>query len=163
MEQPAITIRRAGADDISLLVQFIRELAVYEKLEHEVVAEETALASHLFGTPQRCWAAIAERDGKPVGFTLYFFTYSTFLTRPSLYIEDIFVQPEQRGYGIGKALIGWLAQEALREDCHRMEWAVLDWNEPSRAFYHSLGAFHKEGWLPYQLSREALEKLAGTA
>lgn len=139
-------IRSATAADVPLILNFIRDLAVYEKLAHEVVATETMLQRTLFGTPPAAHVVIAEIDGVPAGFALYFFNFSTFLAQPGLYLEDLFVKPEFRGAGTGKALLLHLAKIANARGCGRMEWSVLDWNEPAIKFYESLGAKRMKEW-----------------
>jgi GNAT superfamily N-acetyltransferase len=125
-----------------------------------VTADEATLARFLFGEPRRAEALIAEWDGEPVGFAVWFYSFSTFLGRPSLYIEDVFVEPALRGKGIGTAIFARLAARALAQGCGRMEWSVLDWNAPSIAFYRAVGAKPREGWTLQQLSGEALAALA---
>jgi GNAT superfamily N-acetyltransferase len=135
-------------------------LAEYERLAHEVSADAATLARFLFEEPRRAEALIAEWDGRPVGFAVWYYSFSTFLGRPSLYVEDAFVEPAMRGRGIGKAIFAHLAGRALAQGCGRMEWSVLDWNAPSIAFYRSLGAEPREGWTLQQLTGEALTSLA---
>jgi GNAT superfamily N-acetyltransferase len=153
-------LRDATRADLPLLLHFIRALAEYEKLSHEVRADAATLDRFLFGTPRRAEALIAEQAGAPVGFAVWYYSFSTFLGRPSLYIEDVFVNPEARGHGIGKAIFRNLAARALDQGCGRMEWSVLDWNAPSIAFYRSLGAKPREGWTLNQLTGKALAALA---
>jgi GNAT superfamily N-acetyltransferase len=158
-----LTIRAATREDVPALVGFIRELAEYEKLLHECHASEASLAEHLFpppGRPAFAEALVACEDRVPVGFALYFHNYSTFLTRPGIYLEDLYVQPSQRGRGVGKALLTRLAQVATDRGCGRLEWSVLDWNSPSIAFYESLGAKPQSDWTTYRLTGEALMNLA---
>ncbi|MAW80315.1 MAG: GNAT family N-acetyltransferase [Parvularcula sp.] len=155
-----ITIRRALAGDEGLILSFIRELATYEKLSHEVVATEEHLGRTLFCDAPKAFALIAEEDGEPVGFALYFFNYSTFLGKHGLYLEDLYVRESARGRGAGKALLAALARIALDHDCGRMEWSVLDWNAPSVAFYKSLGAEPMDEWTVYRLTGASLEHLA---
>jgi GNAT superfamily N-acetyltransferase len=156
----SITIRAAQPGDAALILELIRALAEYEKLSHEVVATVEALDAHLFGERPYAEALIAEFDGTAVGFALYFHNYSTFLGRPGIYLEDLFVQPEQRGRGIGRRLLAQLAQIALARDCGRLEWAVLDWNAPAIAFYRSLGARQLNEWIGNRVTGEALRALA---
>lgn len=158
-----LTIRDAGPGDAPLLLRFIRALADYERLAHEVRATEEDLARTLFGEPRYARAIIASWSGEPAGFALYLFNFSTFLARPGLYLEDLFVLPEQRGRGIGKALLIELARRARAADCGRMEWAVLDWNEPAIRFYESLGATPMVQWRTFRLTRAALGALADGA
>ena len=155
-----ITIRRALAGDEGLILSFIRELATYEKLSHEVVATEEHLGRTLFCDAPKAFALIAEEDGEPVGFALYFFNYSTFLGKHGLYLEDLYVRESARGRGAGKALLAALARIALDHDCGRMEWSVLDWNAPSVAFYNSLGTEPMDEWTVYRLTGASLEHLA---
>lgn len=155
-------IRSATPDDVPTIVQLIRELARYEKLEHECQASAQALRHHLFpppGTPAFAEALIAELEGHTVGFALYFHNYSTFLTRPGIYLEDLYVQPAHRGKGIGKALLTRIAQLAVQRGCGRVEWSVLDWNAPSIAFYKALGAIPMDEWTIFRLTGDALHRL----
>lgn len=155
-----LTIRRAVAGDEGLILGFIRELAAYEKLSHEVVASDEDLNRTLFCDAPKAFALIAEDDGEPVGFALYFFNYSTFLGKHGLYLEDLYVRESARGRGAGKALLAALARIALDHDCGRMEWSVLDWNAPSIAFYKSLGAEPMDEWTVYRLTGASLDHLA---
>ena len=156
----ALRLRDAGPEDLHLVLRFIRALAEYERLAHEVRADEATLGAFLFGTPRRAEALVAEWNGTPVGFAVWYYSFSTFLGRPSLYVEDVFVEPAMRGRGIGKAVFAHLASRAVAQGCGRMEWSVLDWNAPSIAFYRSLGAQPREGWTLQQLTGEALSALA---
>lgn len=156
-----LRIRPATPADVSLLLELIRALAEYEKLAEACVATEIQLARTLFGARRYAEALIAEWDGAPAGFALFFHNYSTFLARPGIYLEDLFVKPELRGKGIGKALLVKLAQLAVERNCGRMEWAVLDWNEPSIGFYRSLGAKPLDDWTVFRLTAPELERLAG--
>lgn len=149
-------IRSATPADVPLILGFIRDLAVYEKLGHEVTATESALHRTLFGSPPAAHVVIAEVEGIPAGFALYFFNYSTFLAKPGLYLEDLFVKPEFRGAGAGKALLLHLAKIANVRGCGRMEWSVLDWNEPAIKFYESLGAKRLKEWQICRLTGAAL-------
>jgi GNAT superfamily N-acetyltransferase len=156
-------IRLATRADVPLIAQLIRELAIYEKLEHEVVLDEALLAEHLFGARPFAEALIAETDDRtPVGFALFFHNYSTFLSRPGIYLEDLFVLPAHRGKGFGKTLLIKLARLALERNCGRLEWSVLDWNHPSIEFYKSVGARAMDEWTVYRLTGEALNALTGT-
>lgn len=146
--------------DVPLILEFIRELADYEKLAHRVEANEARLRKTLFGATPLASCVIAYLDDRPVGFALYYLTYSTFVARPGLYLEDLFVKPDARGRGFGRALLRYLAQVALEKDCWRIEWAVLLWNKPAIGFYESLGAVIQDEWGVYRLSGEALTKLA---
>jgi GNAT superfamily N-acetyltransferase len=154
-----ITIRPAVEDDIARVLGFIRELARYERLEREVIATEEDLRETLFGTHRYAEVVFACLGEEPVGFALFFHNFSTFKGRPGIYLEDLFVAPQVRGQGIGRALLGWLARTALERRCARLEWAVLDWNEPSIAFYESLGAVPLDEWRTFRLTGAALEQL----
>lgn len=153
-------IRPGTRRDVPVIVRLIRGLAEYERLTHEVHATAARVREHGFGRPRYFETLICERDGRAVGFALYFFTYSTFLARPSLYLEDLFVLPEERGRGSGKALLVELARIAKRRRCGRMEWAVLDWNAPAIRFYRSLGAKLRRDWILTRLAGEPLARLA---
>ena len=155
-----ITIRPAAADEMPLVLEFIRELAVYERLEHELVATIADLAAALTGPRPFAEVVFACLDGSPVGFALFFHNFSTLRGRPGIYLEDLFVRPEKRGHGIGKRLLAWLARTALERGCARLEWAVLDWNAPSIAFYRSVGAVAHDEWTTMRVSGAALERLA---
>jgi len=156
-----ISIRSATAADVPAVLGFIRELATYEHLEHEVVATEADVRTALFGARPYAEVALACLDGVPVGFALYFHNFSTFMGKPGIYLEDLYVRPEARGLGAGKRLLAWLARTALERGCARLDWAVLDWNEPSIGFYRSLGAIDQSDWTTYRLTGEALARLAG--
>jgi GNAT superfamily N-acetyltransferase len=153
-------IRSAAVADVPLILGFIRDLAVYEKLAYEMVATETTLRDTLFGPTPAAQVVIAEVDGRPAGFALYFFNYSTFLAKPGIYLEDLFVKPEFRGAGTGKALLLHLAKIANARGCGRMEWAVLDWNEPAIKFYESLGARRMKEWQICRLTGTSLTQYA---
>jgi GNAT superfamily N-acetyltransferase len=155
----AIEIRPATAADASLVFTFIRELAEYEKLSHEVVATEAQLRATLFGERPVSEVVIASLDGAPVGFALFFPNYSTFLGLPGLYLEDLFVRPEARGRGVGRELLVYLARLAVERGWGRMEWRVLDWNEPSIAFYRKLGGAPLDDWTVFRLTGDALTAL----
>ena len=155
-----LSIRPATPADASLVFSFIRELAAYEKMTDDVVTNEAEIASALFGPNPRVFADIAEWQGRPAGFALWFYNFSTFRGRHGIYLEDLFVRPEFRGHGLGKALLVNLARRCVAEGCARLEWSVLDWNKPSIEFYERLGARHTRGWLPYRLTGAALEELA---
>jgi GNAT superfamily N-acetyltransferase len=155
-----LAIRPAVSADAGLVLVFIRELAEYEKLLDEVVAVERDIAAALFSEHPRVFCDIAEWNGTPAGFALWFYNFSTFQGAHGIYIEDLFVRPQFRGQGIGKALFVNLARRAVGQGCGRLDWAVLDWNAPSIAFYESLGARPMAGWLPYRLTGDALMKLA---
>ncbi len=154
-----LTIRPATSDDAQLIVDFIRALAEYEKLAHEAKASVTDITRDLFGAEPKVFCEIAEWDGKPVGFTLWFYTYSTFQGRHGIWLEDLYVDPAMRGKGIGKALLVNLAQRCVREDLGRFEWWVLDWNEPSIEFYKSQGGVMQDEWTKVRVDGEALLKL----
>lgn len=155
-----LRIEKATERDVSLILSFIQKLAVYEKLAHEVVATESGLRDALFGAKPAAEVLLAYLAGKPVGFALYFSTLSTFLGQPGIYLEDLFVEPEYRGRGIGKALLTSVAREAKTRGCGRLEWSVLDWNQPAIDFYKSLGAVAKDEWTIYRLAGAALDRLA---
>ena len=155
-----LEIRPAQPDDCPLILGLIRELAEYEKLAHEVEATETRLRTTLFADPPAAHCIIAFLDGQPAGFAIYFFNYSTFLARPGLYLEDLFVKPSHRGDGIGKALLLRLAKVANARGCGRMEWSVLDWNEPAIGFYKKLGAVPMSEWTVFRLTGPALAQYA---
>jgi GNAT superfamily N-acetyltransferase len=156
----SLTIRKAEAPDASLIFAFIRELAEYERLAHEVYATEADIAEALFGPQPRVFADIAEWDGEPAGFALWFYNFSTFRGRHGLYLEDLFVRPDFRSKGIGKALLRHLARRCLAEDLARLEWWVLDWNEPALRVYQSIGAMPMNEWTVQRLTGENLAKLA---
>jgi len=154
-------IRPATEGDVDEVLRLIRELAEYEKLAHMAVGTPAMLHEALFGARAACEALIAERGGRAVGFALYFTTFSTFLCKPGLYLEDLFVEPAHRGAGIGKALLGELARLAAGRGCGRLEWRVLDWNEPSIRFYESLGASLMKEWILVRMTRPEFERLGG--
>ncbi len=154
------TIRFARPDDVPTIFGLIEGLAEYERLSHEVTATEEALRDHLFGERRYCEVLMAEADGRAVGFALFFHNYSTFLTKPGIYLEDLFVLPEERGRGYGKALLSCLARVAVERGCGRLEWSVLDWNEPSIEFYRALGAVPMDEWTVYRVTGDALDALA---
>jgi len=155
-----ITVREARAADAALIHGFIRDLADYEKLLHEVRTTQQDVERVLFGPSPRAFCEIAEADGEPVGFALWFYNLSTFEGRHGIYLEDLFVKPEARGLGAGRALLRRLAQRCRDEGLARLEWAVLDWNAPAIAFYDSLGAAAKSEWITRRLSGLALARLA---
>jgi GNAT superfamily N-acetyltransferase len=156
----SLKIRTATESDVPLILQFIRELAVYEKLEQEVVATEDLLRATLFGQPRVAEVLIGEADDKPAGFALFFHNFSTFLGRPGIYLEDLFVKPEFRGRGYGRELLSRLAEIARERNCGRLEWAVLDWNTPAIEFYKKLGAVMMDQWRVFRVTGSALEQLA---
>lgn len=159
--QDTITIRAAAQHEVSLILQFIRDLAQYEHLEHEVTATEETLREALFGPRPYAEVVFACDAGEPVGFALFFHNFSTFLGRPGIYLEDLFVQPRARGKGVGGQLLRWLAATAVSRKCGRLEWAVLNWNEPSIRFYRNLGAVPLDDWTTYRVTGPALLQLAG--
>jgi GNAT superfamily N-acetyltransferase len=155
-----LRIRTASEEDVPLILDFIKRLAVYERLADRVVATEEMLRQTLFGNPRFAEVLIAEDESEALGFALFFHNYSTFLARPGVYLEDLFVREEARGRGVGKALLVRLAQIAVERGCGRLEWAVLDWNEPAIGFYKRLGAVAQDEWTVYRLTGDALESLA---
>jgi GNAT superfamily N-acetyltransferase len=157
----SLAIRAATPADLPLIAQLIRALAAYEKLAHEVRFDETALGEKLFGPRPYAEVLIGEVDGEPRGFALFFHNFSTFEGKPGIYLEDLFVMPEARGLGLGKALLVELARLAVTRDCARLEWWVLDWNEPSIGFYKSLGARPMDEWTVMRVDGAALTSLAG--
>lgn len=155
-----IDIRPAVSSDVALLHTLITELAAYERLADDVVATEDMLHEALFGPRPHAEALVAECDGQPAGFALFFHNYSTFVGRPGLYLEDLFVRPELRGAGVGRRLLQRLAAIAVERGCGRMEWSVLDWNEPAIGFYRSLGAAPMDEWTVFRLAGDSLRALA---
>lgn len=153
-------IREAQPADAALVFSFIKDLAEYEKLEHEVVTNEVEISAKLFTDSPRVFCDIAEWDDEPAGFALWFYNFSTFRGRHGIYLEDLFVKPDFRGKRIGKALLANLAKRAVTQDCARVEWSVLDWNAPSIAFYRSLGAIPMDDWTVFRLTGDALVRLA---
>src|SRR5215469_389016 len=158
-----ITIRPATRDDVPLVLEFIRGLARYERLEHEVSASEAQLREALFGERRYAEVVFACSSGEPLGFALFFHNFSTFKGQPGIYLEDLFVRPQARGRGVGRRLLAYLARTAVQRRCARLEWAVLDWNEPSIGFYRSLGAVPMDEWTVFRLTGDALKSLAGSA
>lgn len=156
---PALDISPARPADVPEILAMIRELAEYEKLGHEVVATESGLETTLFGSPSYAHVLMARVDGEVAGFCLYFFNYSTFLAKPGLYIEDLYVRPTFRAHGIGRALFSATAAIAREKGCGRMEWWVLDWNTPAIEFYKRLGAAAMDEWTVYRLTQPQLESL----
>ena len=154
------TIRQAIESDVPLILNLIKELAAYEKLSHEVIASEEDFRQYLFGEKQYAEVVIGEYLSEPVAYALYFYNFSTFIGKPGLYLEDLYVKAELRGRGFGKALLAYLARQAVEQDCGRFEWAVLDWNEPSIKFYESLGAILMKEWIITRVTGEKLLKLA---
>ena len=155
-----LAIRPATPADLPLIAQFIRDLADYEKLAHEVRFDEAGLGENLFGPRPHAEVVIGSIDGIPQGFALFFHNFSTFEGRPGIYLEDLFVRPDARGSGLGKALLAHLARLCVERDCARLEWSVLDWNTPSIGFYRSLGAKPMDEWTVMRLDAEALTALA---
>jgi GNAT superfamily N-acetyltransferase len=160
MARTALVIRAGTARDVPTILALIRGLAEYERLAHQMEATPARVRAHGFGPRRYFQTLICRRGGRPIGFALYFFTYSTFLARPSLYLEDLFVLPEERGTGAGKALLRALARIAVRRGCGRMEWAVLDWNRPAIRFYRRLGAQLRRQWILTRLTGTPLRRLA---
>lgn len=156
----SITIRAAVPSDVPVILRFIQGLAEYEKLSHACVATEAALSTTLFGAHPYAEVLLGFWDEAPAGFALFFHNYSTFLAKPGIYLEDLFVEPSVRGKGLGKALLSQLARVAVDRGCGRLEWSVLDWNEPSIQFYKRLGAVAMDEWTGYRVTGEALAALA---
>lgn len=154
-----LTIRAVTPDDVPVLFALLKELAEYERLAHEVVATEEGLREGLFGTRPAAEAMLAEFNGAPAGSMLWFTTFSTFLARPGIWLEDLFVRPALRGKGVGRALLARLAALAVERGCGRMEWAVLNWNDPAKAFYRRLGAAPNEEWTVWRLTGTSLVAL----
>ncbi len=154
---PSFNIRTANPDDTALILTFIKKLADYEKCPNEVFADEATLHHSLF-VEKAAEVVIAEEDGVPVGFALYFFNFSTFVGRKGLYLEDLFLLPEKRGLGYGKAILRHLASIALQRNCGRMEWICLDWNAPSLAFYRSIGAIPLSEWTVQRLTEDGIKQ-----
>ena len=156
-----ITTRAAHVDDVATILGFIRALAEYEQLAHAVVATEADLRTHLFGPRPAAEVLIGDLDGRPVGFALFFPNFSTFLAKPGIYLEDVFVLPEARGRGVGRALLAAVAKVAVARDAGRLEWSVLDWNAPAIGFYRKLGATPMDEWTVMRVTGEALQRLGG--
>jgi GNAT superfamily N-acetyltransferase len=156
-------IRPAHVKDVPIILELIRDLATYERAPDEVTATEEQLVDVLFGEHPTAEVLLAFEAGSPVGFAVYFYNFSTWLGRPGLYLEDLFVKPEKRGKGYGRALLVELAKIARDRGCGRMEWAVLDWNEPAIKFYHALGAKPMNEWTVFRLKRDEIAKLANAA
>jgi GNAT superfamily N-acetyltransferase len=157
---PGLTLRSAAAEDAEQILELIRELARFERLAHEVSADAAALRRHLFEGRPAAEVLIAEVAGVPAGFALFFSTFSTFLAKPGLYLEDLFIRPDYRGRGIGRAVLAHLARLAVARGCGRLEWAVLDWNQRAIAFYQRLGARPMGEWTVFRLDGEPLKTLA---
>jgi GNAT superfamily N-acetyltransferase len=162
-EVHALSVRPAAAGDVDLVFGFIRELAEYERLSHEVTATREHIHAALFGPRPYAEAVLGCIDGEPCGFALFFHNFSTFLGKPGLYLEDLYVRPSARGRGLGSYLLAWLAALALERDCGRFEWAVLDWNEPALKVYRGLGARAADDWTLHRVTGEALVQLAAKA
>jgi GNAT superfamily N-acetyltransferase len=163
MTSDSIRLEPATHQDVPTILRFIRELAEYEKLAHEVVATEDVLRASLFGSRPAAEAVIAYERDEPVGFALYFQTFSTFLGRPGLYLEDLYVTPAQRGHGVGRRLLAYVARVAVERGYGRMEWSVLNWNEPALVVYRKIGARPMDDWTVQRLTGEALKSLAQSA
>ena len=153
-------IRPAQPADAEQILAFIRELAIYERAEHTVVANVDDIRRSLFAANAPARALMCLSDGKPVGYAVYFFSFSTWLGRNGIYLEDLYITPEQRGSGAGRRLLRHIAREAVANECGRLEWSVLDWNEPAIGFYRSLGAEPQDEWVRYRLEGEALSNFA---
>jgi GNAT superfamily N-acetyltransferase len=160
---PRAAVRFATREDVSVIVSLIRELAIYEKLEHLATATPARLEAELFGDRPTCECLIGEQDGEPVGFALFFHNFSTFLCKKGLYLEDLFVLPSARGTGLGKLLLQRLAQIAVERDCGRFEWSVLDWNVDAQAFYQRMGATMLPDWRICRVTGDALQALGSPA
>lgn len=160
MNNKNIQFRFATKKDTPIILTFIKELAEYEKLAHEVIATEESLNQTLFGEKAYAEVILIEYQNNPIGFALFFHNYSTFLAKPGLYLEDLYVKAEYRGLGIGKKALSFLAQIALKRNCGRMEWWVLDWNKPSIDFYKKLDATPMDDWSVFRLTEEKLKNLA---
>lgn len=160
MSNSEIVIRPASVNDAATIMQFVVDLAIYEKAEDEVEANEQDIINTLFCEQPLAFCLIAQRGATPIGFAVYFFSYSTWLGKHGIYLEDLFVNPESRGLGAGKALLQELARIAVQKNCGRVEWSVLDWNEPSIQFYKSIGAEPKDGWTVYRLDGSTLQEFA---
>lgn len=160
MNESGFTLRKATEADIPVILTFIRELAAYEKALHEVKADEALLQKTLFGPDAKTEAVIGYEADTPVGFALFFYNFSTWLGRPGIYLEDLYIRPDFRGKGYGRNLLHYLAQLAVAQNCGRLEWSVLDWNQPAIDFYQSIGAKPMHEWVIYRLTGEALESFA---
>ena len=155
-----LRIRPAVADDAGLILRFIRELAIYEKAEASVQTDEAGIRTSLFGADAKAQALVCERDGVAVGYAVFFYNYSTWLGRNGIYLEDLYVSPEQRGCGAGKVLLQHIARLAVAQGCGRFEWSVLDWNTPAIDFYRAAGALPQDEWTVYRLQGDALRRFA---
>jgi GNAT superfamily N-acetyltransferase len=156
-----VKLREATVDDVPTVARLIRALSVYEKLEYDVVMTEEKLRDNLFGDHRYAEVVLAEDGAEAVGFALFFHNFSTFLGQPGIYLEDLFVDPEKRGHGVGRMLLAHLAQLAVERDCGRLEWSVLNWNRDAIGFYEKLGARPNSEWTVYRLAGKALHELAG--
>jgi GNAT superfamily N-acetyltransferase len=163
MTRTDFRIRTAHVEDVPVILQLIRDLATYERAPNDVTATEEQLVDVLFGERPAAEVLLAFEGQSPVGFAVFFYNFSTWLGRPGLYLEDLFVKPEKRGKGYGRALLIELAKIARDRDCGRMEWAVLDWNEPAIKFYHALGAKPMDEWTVFRLTRDGIARLANAA
>jgi GNAT superfamily N-acetyltransferase len=161
-QPPMVEIRPATAEDATQILRFITDLAIYENAEDEVIATESDIRDSLFSSDSTASALICSIDNEAVGFAVYFFNYSTWLGKNGLYLEDLYVSPKHRGTGAGKALLKHLAKIAVSRNCGRMEWSVLDWNEPAIQFYLSIGAKPQDEWVGYRLTGKSLEELANS-
>jgi GNAT superfamily N-acetyltransferase len=157
---PSPKIRPATVEDVSLILSFVKELADFERLSHEVVATEETLRESLFGKWRAAEVVIGQQGDDPAGFALFFHSFSTFLGRPGIYLEDLYIKPEFRGMGIGRAILVYLARLAKERNCGRLEWSVLNWNEPAIRLYRGIGAVPMDDWTVYRVTGDALEELA---
>ncbi len=157
-----IEIRKATAEDAALILKFVTELATYEKAANQVVATTSDIRASLFGASSTTHALICQADAEPIGYAVYFYNYSTWLGKSGLYLEDLYISPEHRGAGAGKAMLKHLAKIAVEKGCGRFEWSVLDWNTPAISFYQSIGAKPQDEWVGYRLAGEALVEFAGS-
>lgn len=155
-----LTLRPARLEDAPRILGFITELATYERAAHEVVASVEDIHASLFAADALCRALICERDGQPIGCAIYFYSYSTWLGRKGIYLEELYISPEHRGSGAGRLLLQHIAREAVEAGYGRVEWSVLDWNEPAIGFYRTLGAVAQDEWVKYRLEGEALRAFA---
>ena len=163
MAAAGVVIRDAVAEDAALILRFIRELAIYEKAESSVQTDEAGIHDSLFGAGAKARALICEADGQPIGYAVYFYNYSTWLGRNGIYLEDLYVSQASRGSGAGKALLQYIARQAVAEGCGRFEWSVLDWNTPAIDFYEAMGARPQSEWTVYRLEGDALKAFAERA
>ncbi|NQZ31329.1 MAG: GNAT family N-acetyltransferase [Oceanospirillaceae bacterium] len=160
MPKANIQIRPATISDASILLHFIKELAIYENAEHEVLATTASIEANIFSDNSHVHALICELDGQAIGIAIYFFNYSTWLSKPGLYLEDLYVSAAHRGIGAGKMLLQQMANIAIDKGCGRFEWSCLDWNQPSRDFYESIGAIAQSEWIGYRMSGDTLINFA---